>query len=445
MCQSPLKIDDMEIACRSCNECLTARKNDWVARAMAESNMHQNMMVLMLSYNNETQENRDGSKVFNYSHVSSFLKRVRRQLEYRTNKTGTIRFLCAGENGSKNDRAHWHIIIFTDYDLTELGKWNIFHPKYGGKKGDKQTNRDHKFNVDITWSLWPHGFIHMQQSNQGGVSYVLKYVFKDQFSHLKSKGTMREHQSEAFAASYFRMSKQPPIGYTWLKKELQELLEKRSVVTSLQLKVPNYSGYWYPKGKAREYLCGALYYINQEVIKQTGHPAPQWSTLIHSVVDQQKEREILTYGKVIDEQTPEELEEQAEIERIKAIDKKERIIKSRYKATQKRCGSFEVCKTCSDWFNPEETERYKKWKSRIGVKYRRFYNLFDTEEKVIYWYDVIAKGKCGKGKEAHGRPPSFETYLNFYYRGVNPFCSRKHEKAIKDAFPTRWKTFGRQK
>lgn len=285
----------MTFACRRCDECIATRRHNWVARAMAEKADHAYTYVIALTYSDETQAGRDGARMFCYADVSAFLKRLRSAARYEAKVQGwnvvpQIRFLCAGEQGSRNGRCHWHMILYSNVDLARVGKFRrsgvlVSHRRDLISVG-KQKRR-------LNWSLWPYGFMTMQEPDQGGMSYVLSYCLKDQFIYEKSKGTMRESKSENFATGLFRMSKRPSIGENWLMQKMESLLEKLAVLPSLNLRVPGFHGFWQPSGSFREKLLWCLVALNMRIKWATGANAPQWPSLLASCSENVSDMKVL--------------------------------------------------------------------------------------------------------------------------------------------------------
>lgn len=394
MCSNKIEIDGNIVVCRKCNECLKARKNDWIARAVAESNTSKFTMAINLTYNSETQHNIDGSKVFQYGDVSAFLKNLRRQIKYWYKKDGEVRFLCCGENGSKKGRVHWHLIIFTNVDLTSLGKFRCFKTKE--KLGHNQNLLERR----LHWSLWKHGLVYLQQANQEGISYCLKYAFKDQFNVVKSQGTAREHKSEVYSSSYFRMSKSPPIGVPWLEQKLARLRAKRSVVTNLKLPVDGYSGYWWPKGNIRDQLIDGLREINEDTIKATGRPCPQWRTLVNSLVALEKDQERLENG--TEKEFDEDFKDGTFERQISLASRELEDMEGRRRIRQ-NCGGAYPCNKCQRAFTERQTESFVAWASELKPR---------------------PDSRTGK--------PTGDRIVES--RSPNPFCTLRDTERVKRAF-----------
>lgn len=287
----------MVFACRRCNECIATRRHNWVARAMAEKATNAHCVVVTLTYSDKTQAGRDGARMFCYADVRAFLKRLRAAARYEAKKqkwgfVPYVRFICAGEQGSRNGRCHWHIVLYSNVDLSQVGKFQRSSGEFVTDRRDIVCVGS-RVRRRLMWSLWSHGFMLMQEAGEAGMHYVLSYCLKDQFIYEKSKGTMREAKAENFATGLFRMSKYPPIGEVWLMQKMDSLLEKGAVLPALKLRVAGFHGYWQPSGSFREKLLRCLVAVNDRIIQTTGANAPQWSSLLASCQDNESDMGIL--------------------------------------------------------------------------------------------------------------------------------------------------------
>lgn len=203
MCLVPNRLKDGTlVACRYCSLCASNRLNDLVGRCIAEQSVSSSTLAVTLTYAGDSPE----SAVLHYRDVQLMLKRLRKD-GYK------IRYICAGEYGTRKGRAHWHIILF-----------------FRGKSPAVQI--DHR----VSWDYWPHGFSYFQRPDYGGFRYVMKYALKDQ-------------KSEA-ATRALSMSKKPPLGHDFFIRLAHDLVERGLPVHS-----PEYAfaGVLDRKGKARRY------------------------------------------------------------------------------------------------------------------------------------------------------------------------------------------------
>lgn len=110
--------------CGHCPNCRKAKSNEWSFRISLESLSWNDLAFVTLTYNNDNCPE-DYSLV--PSHLSSFVKRLRRRIE-RQGVSGKIRYYGVGEYGDKFGRPHYHLIIFglkpEDFHLVNLS-WNM--------------------------------------------------------------------------------------------------------------------------------------------------------------------------------------------------------------------------------------------------------------------------------------------------------------------------------
>lgn len=199
MCVAPLRLKDgAQVACRYCTRCKNNRINDWVGRCIAETKTADHAFSLTLTYSDSDSV---ASTHLQYPDVQKLLKRLR--------KAGfAVRYLCAGEYGSKRGRAHWHAILWFKGEA----------PAMPLEETEKQM-----------WEFWPHGFTFVQRPDLGGFRYVCKYLLKD---------------DGETAARRLAMSKKPTLGSAYFEALAQEMAEQ-----GLQLKDWEYT---FPEAKTKK-------------------------------------------------------------------------------------------------------------------------------------------------------------------------------------------------
>ncbi|MBL4807281.1 MAG: hypothetical protein JKY31_08330 [Rhodobacteraceae bacterium] len=376
---------------------------------MAEKATNEETFVFALTYNDETQESRDAAKTFVYKDIKDFMKRLRQAIYRKTKQRGQLRFIVAGENGSKKGRCHWHIVLYSQVDLLSFGKWSHW---WTGKPVQREDVKAHsKKHKRINWTLWKSGFVSVQEPDQGGMEYALSYALKHQFNIENSQGTMRETKSEHWASGYFSQSRRPPIALNWLKGKLDSLLEKNAVPHNLEFKIQDYKGYWHPTGLMRDYLLRTIWENNEIIEYRTGKRAPQMAALLASVVDQQKDWEILQNGKIIEQDsfTDEEFSESVAAKAANAGSNaaRERI---RY-----RCGAFRPCRACYDALESDEQDAINKFGFEIAIE--KNINSYEYEgEKALENVDNWFRGSFNINntycalKETKGRLKAFSNF-----------------------------------
>lgn len=413
------------VGCRVCDECIATRRHGWVARAMAEKTDWPHTVCLALTYSDETPEGRDGAAMFCYAHVSDFLKRLRSAAareakRAKWNVKPVIRFLCAGEQGDRNGRCHWHMIIYSNFDLTCLGK---FHLRGNLVSDRRDMITEGKRKRRLNWTLWPFGFMTLQEPDQGGMNYVLSYCLKDQFTQEKSEGTMREAKSENFATGLFRMSKRPAIGENYLMRKMEELDAKGAVLPALKIKIPDFHGYWQPNGSFRKKLLWCLVALNQRALWATGANAPQWSSLLSSCVDNESDLEILNGTQ--QKQDPDYVSPDGWKNDVEHVEqrRKEAAYFARNRSIgerNSRCRRAVPCHQCLDGFGAEklETIGVTRTVNENGSNTYRAAGYIGTEARDVYdgWRNTRLRhvnpdcqGAAGLKAQTRAFPRSSET------------------------------------
>lgn len=191
MCITPCRLADGSlVACRFCWQCENNRVNDLVGRCIAEQQYSLQTFSVTLTY----REDHPSAVILNYKDVQDFLKRLRR-------KMGVVRYIVAGEYGSKKGRAHWHIVLF--FKSKELKR--SYNP-------DDKDPWDYTLNQRIDWKPWPHGFVYFQRPDYGGFAYAMKYALKDQAMQASS--------------GHLAMSKKPPLGAQFFEELAQRYVDQ---------------------------------------------------------------------------------------------------------------------------------------------------------------------------------------------------------------------------
>lgn len=179
MCITPTMLNNgVEVSCRKCWQCRKRRVDDLVGRCIAESKFAKKTYACTLTYGGDAGVN---AATLVYKDVQDFLKRLRKKY--------SVRYIVAGEYGTKKNRAHWHIILFFDKEYPEV-----------------------ESNKRVNWKYWDKGFTYFQEPDWKGFQYVLKYVLKDQDERAK--------------VSHLAMSKKPPLGDEYFKELAKQHVEE---------------------------------------------------------------------------------------------------------------------------------------------------------------------------------------------------------------------------
>lgn len=150
------------------------------------------------------------ASILNYSHVRRFLDRLRDAPDANGDpiaRKRTIRYVVAGEYGSKKQRAHWHVLVGV-----------IGAPLPVPQINDKITD----------WPLWEHGHSYLSKVDHSTVSYILKYVQKaDKKTQLY--GYVKE----------VHFSVRPPLGRWYFDQWAMEMARMKAPVHNAMYRLPN--------------------------------------------------------------------------------------------------------------------------------------------------------------------------------------------------------------
>lgn len=248
--------------------------------------------VFALTYSEETEHSRRSARVFDYKDVQDLLKNLRRQVEYHLKRTSVVSFIACGEKGERFGRCHWHLCVFSEVDLLQIGKWTTLD----GVVTDRKLIVSPPGRADVircNWSLWPHGFVTAQEPDYGGFRYALAYALKDQFNFPQSERSARAAKAEVFGEGYFVPSKRPMIGQVWVDRYIETCAARGLVPPTLALSVEGLNKPFWPTGLLADRVLVGLRLVNENIRRQTGSDGAGWSSLIQERADSVKHLELL--------------------------------------------------------------------------------------------------------------------------------------------------------
>lgn len=150
------------LPCGKCSGCRIRKVNEWVIRMEWESEFWEYTYFLTLTYNDK---NRPYELLSN--DLTKFIKRLRRYLEYRFPNLSIkkIKYFAAGEYGDKSGREHFHVILFTNWQIPDLVIFKTL------KTGIYQRS-------DIISKIWKNGFVVIAPALPESFAYVAYYATK---------------------------------------------------------------------------------------------------------------------------------------------------------------------------------------------------------------------------------------------------------------------------
>jgi hypothetical protein len=434
MCKQPLTTPNGEVvACRRCNECLAARKNDWVNRIVAEGATQPWAGVITLTYD-ETEISEDGKKTFRYADIRAFLARLRQTAKYadaaergvpqRHGRRASIRFVVAGERGSKLGRVHWHMVIFSERNLFSLGQWALADEQWkagipAAKGASPLFATEPKLNgkTRLIWDRWPFGHVVIDRFDEKSAAYVAKYCLKDMFTPEKSKGTSRETKVSVSAAGMFRMSKHPPLGLDYLVRQVGKW--KAGGYVPPDCKVPLPTGRrWVPKDGLKEVFYDGLAQVYDMTARTTGRTPKGWGAMISRLnateVGQLVADEIMDRAFYYGETEEIRVTETAEGRHAWAERAGDTTATAR---THNVCGRVYACDACRAGLGPDARVAEKAYADASRNAYRAAYRKAQADGKDAFpSWDAWHKARFGRnpnclhaGQGIGTPPPAFSS------------------------------------
>lgn len=174
-----------QVPCGYCWACLKNQTNDLVGRCLLEAQYSDYSRVLTLTYDDRRLVTPDRARLIFKEDFQKFMYRMRAK---RVGRTGPnqykIRYVGAGEYGSRKGRTHFHVVLF--------GK---------GQPPDIALNKKYQYLHE-----WPHGFTYAENAGtERSIRYVVKYL-------VKQKAEQAAKKRDTAAQEWFTYSKRPCLG-----------------------------------------------------------------------------------------------------------------------------------------------------------------------------------------------------------------------------------------
>lgn len=219
----------IQLPCGRCLGCRLARAKEWALRCHHESEIQKEdglpSSFITLTYRDESLPKNSN---LTHEHFQKFIKSYKK----RTGKN--CRYFMCGEYGSKNNRPHYHAILF------------------GVHFSDRQLvqTRDgiRVYTSELLAKCWPHGSHEIGSVTFQSAGYVARYILKKQQGDADelferyalidpATGEMTSRTLE-----YTRMSLKPGIGKLWYDTYKNDLFPQDIAITpdGREMPVPKY-------------------------------------------------------------------------------------------------------------------------------------------------------------------------------------------------------------
>lgn len=247
----------------------------YVGKCLAEAWDADQVLAVTLTYGGGDHVK---AAVLHLEDVQKMLKRMR--------KDGyNVRYIVAGEYGSKKGRAHWHGVLFLRGKTLPVVGAGEERPAHGVRfprfRGDEQAR--------INWRYWRHprsadaiGYAYFDDGrSEVALRYILKYVLKD--------------VEQAQARNRYSFSKNPVLGASYYEFLARRYAAHGLAPANWNYQIPGARGAdgraksFYMQGAARRVFVEA--YLEAWAELQPGRERP-WSQYIEDEIDRRVAREV---------------------------------------------------------------------------------------------------------------------------------------------------------
>lgn len=207
------------------------RSREWATRCVHEASLHEDNCFITLTYNDENCP-LDGGLV--KSDFQKFMKRLRK------NTGKKIRYYYCGEYGDKNNRPHYHAILF-GYNFPD---WQYLFDSTGGTA---------IYTSKILEETWKKGFVTVGTVTFESAAYIARYVLKKQNGQLKEKinkdtGLKNYERVNPYTGEihevlpeFTDMSRRPGIAHNWISRYSGDCYPKDfTTVRGVRVGLPRY-------------------------------------------------------------------------------------------------------------------------------------------------------------------------------------------------------------
>lgn len=149
--------DYLQLPCGQCINCRLTRSAHWAVRCVHEASLHEDNCFITLTYN---PENLPPDCGLVKSDFQKFIKRLRKYLKGRK-----IKYFQCGEYGDRNNRPHYHAIIF-NYNFDD---WVYLFDSPSGEP---------IYSSPTLEKIWGLGFVTIGTVTFESASYVARYCLK---------------------------------------------------------------------------------------------------------------------------------------------------------------------------------------------------------------------------------------------------------------------------
>lgn len=241
----------LEVPCGQCIGCRIDRSEQWATRIVHEASMYDDNVFITLTYSPENLPPDGGLRKKDYK---DFMKRLRRKYvpknpynkktqedqwnEFR--EKHWIRYYHCGEYGDRNNRPHYHSILFNH----NFDDWIYLFDSPGGQP---------VYTSPTLEDIWGLGFVTVGAVCFESAAYVARYCMKkingplaeqvDEKTGLKPYERINDFTGEVHEVlpEYSTMSRRPGIGHKWIDKYTTDAFPKDyTTIRGRRVRIPKY-------------------------------------------------------------------------------------------------------------------------------------------------------------------------------------------------------------
>ncbi len=205
----------IQIPCGQCIGCRLQYAKTWANRCVCESLSHPDgtNWFVTLTYDPEhVPAGNRGQYTLDPPALSSWIKRLRRRLEYNGTAADGVRFFACGEYGGQTLRPHYHVLLFNA-------------PLSIGSIVARNNRGDCFFDCPDVTNTWTAGHVLVGEFNWLTAAYTARYVLK------KQTGLNADiYQELGIAPEFTRMSRRPGIGLDYLLNNYEDIYDDDNIV-----------------------------------------------------------------------------------------------------------------------------------------------------------------------------------------------------------------------
>ena len=198
-----------EVPCGQCARCRESQAQDWSLRCMQEAALHKHNCFVTLTYEDEHLPPRGQLR---YKDFQLFIRYLRRYTGRR------IRYFVAGEYGERNNRPHFHALLF-DYDFPDKTPGRLL------------ASGMQLYTSALASKCWRNrGFVGIGSVTPASASYCVGYLFKRRTGAWAEEHYKRVDDSGEYSmvAEFASMSRKPGIGLDFAVKYAADIFPRGS-------------------------------------------------------------------------------------------------------------------------------------------------------------------------------------------------------------------------